>query len=87
MKRDIGQELLDGIAAIKKGKGKYKTVQLPPNVKSIREKMAISQSAFAGLLGVSVRTLQEWEQGRRNPKGPAQALLRVASKHPEALLK
>ena len=86
MKRDIGQELLDGIAAIKKGKGKRKTVQLPPNAKSIRDKMGLSQFAFAGLLGVSVRTLQEWEQGRRNPKGPAQALLRVADRHPEALL-
>ena len=86
MKRDIGQELLDGIAAIKKGKGKRKTLQLPPNVKSIRDKMGLSQYAFAGLLGVSVRTLQEWEQGRRNPKGPAQALLRVADRHPEALL-
>ena len=86
MKRDIGQELLDGIAAIKKGKGKCKTVYLPSNVKSIREKLDLSQSAFAGLLGVSVRTLQEWEQGRRNPKGPAQALLRVADRHPEALL-
>ena len=86
MKRDIGQELLDGIAAIKKGKGKRKTLQLPPNVKSIRDKMGLSQFAFAGLLGVSVRTLQEWEQGRRNPKGPAQALLRVADRHPEALL-
>jgi len=86
MKRDIGQELLDGIAAIKKGKGKRKTEQLPPNVKSIRDKMGLSQFAFAGLLGVSVRTLQEWEQGRRNPKGPAQALLRVADRHPEALL-
>jgi len=86
MKRDIGQELLDGIEAIKKGKGKRTTVFMPSNVKSIREKMDLSQSAFAGLLGVSVRTLQEWEQGRRTPKGPAQALLRVAKRHPEALL-
>jgi len=86
MKRDIGQELLEGIAAIKKGKGKHKTVKLPPNVKTIREKIGLSQSAFAGLLGVSIRTLQEWEQGRRTPKGPAQALLRVADRHPEALL-
>ena len=86
MKRDIGQELLDGIAAIKKGSGKRTTVLLPSNVKSIREKIGLSQSAFAGLLGVSVRTLQEWEQGRRTPKGPAQALLRVADRHPEALL-
>jgi len=86
MKRDIGQELIDGIAAIKEGKGKRKIVYLPSNVKSIREKIGLSQSAFAGLLGVSVRTLQEWEQGRRTPKGPAQALLRVADRHPEALL-
>jgi putative transcriptional regulator len=86
MKRDIGQELLDGIAAIKQGKGKRKAIQLPPDVRSIREKIGLSQSAFAGLLGVSVRTLQEWEQGRRTPKGPAQALLRVADRHPEALL-
>ena len=86
MKRNIGQELFDGIEAIQRGKGKYKTVQLPPNVKIIRKKIGLSQSAFAGLLGVSVRTLQEWEQGRRTPKGPAQALLRVADRHPEALL-
>lgn len=86
MKRDIGQELLEGITAIKAGKGKRTTLQMPLNVKAIRKKIGLSQSAFAGLLGVSVRTLQEWEQGRRNPKGPAQALLRVADRHPEALL-
>ncbi len=88
MKRDIGKELLSGIAAIKagKGKGRRTNIALPPDVKSIREKMDLSQSAFAGLLGVSVRTLQEWEQGRRKPKGPAQALLRVVDRHPEALM-
>lgn len=86
MKRDIGQEILEGIAAIKSGKGTRKTMQMPPDVKSIREKIGLSQSAFAGLLGVSIRTLQEWEQGRRQPKGPAQALLRVADRHPKALL-
>lgn len=86
MKRDIGQELLDSIAAIKQNKGRRKTLKLPPDVKEIRAKIGLSQSAFAGLLGVSVRTLQEWEQGRRTPKGPAQALLRVADRHPEALL-
>ena len=85
MKRDIGQELLDGIAAIKQGKGKRTTVDLPSDVKAIRTKTGLSQTAFAGLLGVSVRTLQEWEQGRRTPKGPAQALLRIADRHPEAL--
>jgi putative transcriptional regulator len=86
MKRDIGQEILEGISTIKDGKGKRKNLQMPPNVKAIRKKIDLSQSAFAGLLGVSVRTLQEWEQGRRNPQGPAKALLRVADRHPEALL-
>jgi putative transcriptional regulator len=86
MKRDLGQELLAGIEAIKQGQGTQTTVDLPSDVKTIRSKTGLSQSAFAGLLGVSVRTLQEWEQGRRTPKGPAQALLRVADRHPEALL-
>ena len=86
MKRDIGKELLAGIEAIKNGQGHRTTVDLPSDVKTIRSKTGLSQSAFAGLLGVSVRTLQEWEQGRRTPKGPAQALLRVADRHPEALL-
>lgn len=86
MKRNIGQELLEGIEAIKKGQGKKIGVELPSDVKTIRNKIGLSQSAFAALLGVSVRTLQEWEQGRRAPKGPAQALLRVADRHPEALL-
>jgi putative transcriptional regulator len=86
MKRNIGRELLEGIQAIKNGQGKKISVDLPSDVKKIRRKIGLSQSAFAGLLGVSVRTLQEWEQGRRTPKGPAQALLRVADRHPEALL-
>jgi len=86
MKRDIGQELLEGIEAIKNGQGKRATVELPSDVQAICRRIGLSQSAFAGLLGVSVRTLQEWEQGRRTPKGPAQALLRVADRHPEALL-
>ena len=53
--------------------------------KYARAKVGMSQSEFAGLLGVSVRTYQEWEQGRRSPTGAAQTLLRVAVKHPEAL--
>ena len=86
MKRNIGQEILEGINAIKDGKGKKTTVELPPDVKTIRGRTGLSQSAFAGLLGISVRTLQDWEQGRRKPRGPAQALLRIANRHPEALL-
>ena len=85
-KRNIGQEILAGVRAIKKGKGKRYKVEHPPDVKTIRETMGCSQSTFAGLLGVSVRTLQDWEQGRRNPSGPASALLRVAKNHPEALI-
>jgi putative transcriptional regulator len=50
-----------------------------------RSKAGLSQSAFAALLGVSTRTLQDWEQGRRQPTGAAQMLLRVAVAHPEAL--
>jgi len=86
MKRDIGQELIDGITAIKAGQGESTTVEMPASVKVVREKTGLSQNAFAGLIGVSVRTLQEWEQGRRKPRGPAMALLRIAFRHPDALL-
>ncbi len=55
-------------------------------VAEARAKIGVSQTAFAALLGVSPRTLQDWEQGRRQPTGAAQTLLRVAIQHPEALL-
>lgn len=57
-----------------------------PDVAAIREEYGLSQAKFAALLGISVRTLQNWEQGRRHPQGPARVLLRVASKHPKAVL-
>ena len=86
--RDIGADILNGINEIKehkKGKLNLKVTELsepsPPQV--IRSKLKLSQSAFAGLLGVSMRTLQDWEQGRRAPQGPAIALLRIAEQHPE----
>jgi len=85
-KRDVGKEILEGIQAIKQGKGKRRKLDLPPDVATLRKKLRLSQSAFAGFLGVSVRTLQDWEQGRRKPSGPAATLLRVAHRHPEALL-
>jgi len=85
MKRDIGKELLEGIQAIKQGQGKKFEVEVPENVKLIRERVGLSQSVFAGLLGISKRTLQDWEQGRRQPAGPAKALLRIVYKHPEVL--
>jgi putative transcriptional regulator len=58
----------------------------PPEIKSVREKLDVSQSEFALMIGVSVRTLQNWEQGRRRPEGPAKALLRIASRNPDAVL-
>ncbi len=86
--RDIGNEILEGLHEIqdfKKGNLELKTTELtePSEPRVIRAKLKLSQSAFAGLLGVSMRTLQDWEQGRRNPQGPAIALLRIAEQHPE----
>ncbi|HUS89273.1 MAG TPA: NadS family protein [Desulfosporosinus sp.] len=58
----------------------------PPEIKTVREKLNVSQNEFSLMIGVSVRTLQNWEQGRRKPEGPAKALLRVASRNPKAVL-
>jgi putative transcriptional regulator len=86
--RDIGQEILQGvrdIKAYKAGEKNLRTHRLkepaPPQV--IRSKLKLSQGAFAGLMGVSLRTVQDWEQGRRKPSGPAEALLRIAEQKPE----
>lgn len=57
-----------------------------PDPKAIRERLGLSQSRFALIMGVSVRTLQNWEQGRREPEGPAKALLRVVDREPQAVL-
>jgi len=83
-KRDIGKEILEGLRDIKSGKA-GRVVNVPP-VSEIREKTGLSQSRFATLLGVSVRTLQDWEQGRRAPTGAARTLLLIAYKNPKALL-
>lgn len=83
-RRNIGQEILDGIREIKRGE--HGRVTNVPSVASIRERTGLSQSRFAKLLGVSVRTLQEWEQGRRAPSGAARTLLLIAEKNPRALL-
>jgi putative transcriptional regulator len=81
--RNLGQEILDGIREIKRGEhGRVTTI---PSVTSIREKVGLSQSQFARLLGVSVRTLQEWEQGRRAPSGAARTLLLIADRNPQVL--
>ena len=83
-KRNIGKEILDGLREIKQGE--YGRVTTIPSVASIREKTGLSQARFAQLLGVSARTLQEWEQGRRAPSGAARTLLLIAEKNPRALL-
>ena len=57
----------------------------PMDVKAVRRQLGKSQSAFARMIGVSVATLQNWEQGRRQPEGPARALLRVAAANPNAV--
>jgi putative transcriptional regulator len=83
-KRNIGLEILEGLRELKRGEvGRVVSV---PSVSSIRERTGLSQAKFATLLGVSVRTLQEWEQGRRAPSGAARTLLMVAAKNPQALL-
>lgn len=59
----------------------------PMDVKAIRQKTGLSQARFAIIMGVSVRTLQNWEQGHRTPQGPAVSLLRIVDKDPKAALK
>jgi len=58
----------------------------PADIKMVRENLRVSQTEFAVMIGVSPRTLQNWEQGRRKPDGPAQALLKVAARDPKAVL-
>ena len=57
-----------------------------PDIKRIRDGYDLTQEQFAAMLGISVSTLRNWEQGRRVPEGPAMVLLRVADKHPDAIL-
>jgi putative transcriptional regulator len=58
----------------------------PANVRAVRAKLGTSQAEFALMIGVSVATLRNWEQGRRTPDGPALALLRVAARNPKAVI-
>jgi len=83
-KRNIGREIRDGLRELKRGD--YGRIVNIPSVAGIREKTGLSQARFAALLGVSVRTLQDWEQGRRAPSGAARTLLLVADRNPRALL-
>jgi putative transcriptional regulator len=79
--RDIGAELLKSVRQMIAGKGR---VVLSPVI-SARKKSGLPQAEFAKLLGVSVRTLQDWEQGRRQPGGAAKILIAIAQRRPEVL--
>jgi putative transcriptional regulator len=83
--RNIGEELLQAVRDIKAGRvGRVSTVEVSP-LASARLKLGLSQSEFAKMLGVSLRTLQEWEQGRRKPSGAAKSLITIAIKKPEVI--
>lgn len=81
-------ESIEQAGQIRKGLRKPSRVfhHAPTDVKTIRERLGLTQARFAALMGVSNRTLQNWEQGRREPDGPAKALLRVVEREPEAVL-
>lgn len=80
------KDLLNSVRQIKAGKTARKSQTPLSPIAEARSRLGMSQSELADLMGVSARTLQDWEQGRRKPTGAAQMLLRVAIAHPEALL-
>jgi putative transcriptional regulator len=84
--RDVWRELLDGVREIKASGGKRTKVEAKSYVVRVRIKSGLSQAEFATALGVSKRTLEQWEQGRRKPSGAAKQLLKIAERHPEVLL-
>ena len=91
-KRNIGNEIIEGLKELKawcQGKVKLRTtvVELPcaADVSGIRKELGLSQDQFAQFMGVSVATLRNWEQLRREPHGPARSLLLVAAKQPHAV--
>lgn len=91
MKKELFDELLKSVkqggAILRREKKPGREFSFEPfDVQSIRKKYGLSQDKFAKLLGISVATLRNWEQGRRKPEGSAKVLLRVADKHPEAVL-
>lgn len=97
MREDLFAELVESVKQMKAMEaGRLRPVRVvrardlvgpdAPDVAALRDRFGLSQSKFAALLGISVDTLQNWEQKRRHPEGPARVLLRVAAAFPEALL-
>ena len=92
MKKDLFEELLESVKqakAIEKGElNPARVFRINPktDIVRVRGKLGLSQSKFAAILGISPDTLQNWEQGRRTPTGPAKVLLKIAARHPEVLL-
>lgn len=84
-KRDIGKELLQAIRDVKAGRygARYEVDTI--NVAAARERTGLSQTQFAAALRISPRTLQHWEQGRRQPSGAAVTLLKIIARHPNVL--
>jgi len=82
---ELGEKLLQSVREMKAGKAARATLIAPNDVAAARLKTGLSQSQFAQALHISARTLQEWEQGRRQPSGAAQALIQIAFKHPEVI--
>lgn len=80
------QDLLKSVKQMRRGQAARMTRVKVPEAAEARSRVGLSQQEFARLLGVSARTLQDWEQGRRKPTGAAKTLLRVAFSHPEVLL-
>jgi putative transcriptional regulator len=92
MKKELFDELLQSVkeaTAIERGKVKPSRtfeVKTGNDVVRVRSGLGLSQHKFARLLGISENTLQNWEQGRRKPAGAAKVLLKVAARHPQAIL-
>ena len=84
--RDVWQEVLDSVREIKAGGGKRTRVEAKSYIVRMRLKSGLSQAKFAAALGVSKRTLERWEQGRRKPSCAAKQLLKIAERHPEVLV-
>ena len=83
--RDVWQEVVDGVREIKSGGGRRSAVEPRSPVIRARLKAGLTQEQFAKLLGVSRRTLEQWEQGRRKPSRAAKTLIKVAELYPEVL--